>query len=124
MCWFFLPEPCNPNPKETDNTYDLDFDEVDTTVPEADIVDEQGSLLQPTSMENDLMNDEVLLPQGEDMRLAKLIQRIFNYDGKVIGKHNNIPILNTILYDYGFPDGAVKPYAAKIIAYNILNQVD
>ena len=70
------------------------------------------------------MNAELLLPQGEDMRLAKVILRIVDSDGKVIGKHNDIPILNTILYDVEFPDGVVKPYTSNIITDNILNQVD
>ena len=45
---FTLPEPCNLNPQDTDNTYELPFDEVFTTVPEADIVDDQGDPLHPT----------------------------------------------------------------------------
>ena len=55
---FTLPEPCKPNPKYTDDTYDLPFDEVAPTAPEADIVDEQGSPLHPTSMTDALMNAE------------------------------------------------------------------
>ena len=70
------------------------------------------------------MNAEVLLPQGEDMRLTTVIRRNVNSDGKFIGYYNNIPNLNTILYDVQFPDGAVKPYSANLISENILNQVD
>ena len=55
------------------------------------------------------MNAELLLPQGEDMWPARVIGLSVNCDGKVIGKHNDIPILNTILYDMELPDGAVKP---------------
>ena len=121
---FTLTEPCNPNPKDTNNNYDLTFDEVDPTVPEADIVDEKGPLLHPTSMSYALMNAEVLLPQGEDMRLVRVIWQSVDYDGKVIGKHNDIPILNTIMYGVELPYGAVKLYAANIITENILNQVD
>ena len=42
---------------------------------------------------------------------------------EVIGDHNKNPILNTILYDVEFPDGAIKPYAANTIAENILASV-
>ena len=70
------------------------------------------------------MNAEVLLPEGEDMRLAKVIRSNVDSDGKFIGDYNNIPTLNTILYDVQFPDGAIKPYSANLIAENILIQVD
>ena len=43
------------------------------------------------------------------MWLARVILRSVDSDGKVIGKNNDIPILNTILYDMELPDGAVKP---------------
>ena len=33
-------------------------------------------------------------------------------------------MLNTILYDVQFLDGAIKPYSANLIAENILTQVD
>ena len=87
-------------------------------------MDEKGALLHPTSMSDALVNAEVLLPQGGYMRLARVIRRSVDSDGKVVGNHNDIPILNTILYDVDFPDGAVKPYSANKIAENIRNQVD
>ena len=58
------------------------------------------------------------------MRFATVIRRSLDSDGKVTGNYNNIPILNTILYDVMFLDGTIKPYSANIIAENILNQVD
>ena len=33
-------------------------------------------------------------------------------------------MLNTVVYDVQFPDGAVKQYSANIIAENALRQVD
>ena len=71
-----------------------------------------------------LVNDEVLLPQGEEMRLAKVLKRSLDSDGKVIENYNDIPVLKTMLYDVQFPDGSVKPYSANLIAENILTQVD
>ena len=53
------------DPKEADDTFDLPFDEVAPNIPEADIVDDQGKPLHPTSSTNIFMNAEVLLPQGE-----------------------------------------------------------
>ena len=70
------------------------------------------------------MNAEVLLPQGEEKRLAKLIKRSVNSDGKVIGNYNDLPVLNTMLYGVQFPYGSIKPYSANLIAENILMQAD
>ena len=71
-----------------------------------------------------LMNSEVLLPQKDDKRLAKVIKRSVDSDGKVIGNYNELPVLNTMLYDVQFPDGSIKPYSANLIAENILIQED
>ena len=70
------------------------------------------------------MNAEVLLPQGEEKRLAKVIKRSVDSDGNVIGNYNELPVLNTMLYDVQFPDGSIKPYSANLIAENILMQTD
>ena len=88
------------------------------------MLDATGAPLHPTLVADTLLNAEVLLPQGEDMRLAKVIRRSVGENGRVVGHHSDNPILNTILYDVEFPDGAVKPYSANIIAENILGQVD
>ena len=52
-----------PNPKDADETYDLTFDELAPKLPEADIVDYEGTPIHPTSMADILMNAEVLRPQ-------------------------------------------------------------
>ena len=109
---------------EEDDTFDLPFYEVAPQFPEADITDADGNAMHTTSAADILMNAEVVLPQGEDMRLAKVVRRSLDSDGKVTGNYNNIPVLNTMLHDVMFPDGTIKPYSANIIAENILNQVN
>ena len=56
------------------------------------------------------MNAEVLLPQGDEKRLAKVIKRSVDSDGKVFGNYNELPVLNTMLYDVQLPDDSIKPY--------------
>ena len=70
------------------------------------------------------MNAEVLLPQGEEKRLAKVINRSVNSDGKAIGNYDELPVLNTMLYDVQFPDRSIKLHSANLIAENILMQAD
>ena len=69
-----LPDKTLKNPQDEDDTDDLPFDEVSPSIPEADIIDDQGQPLHPLSAADLLMNAEVLLPQGEEKRLAKVIK--------------------------------------------------
>ena len=112
------------NPKDDDETYDLPFDEVAPKVPELDIVDDEGTPIHPTFMADILINAEVFITQGEDLRLAKVILRYVDQDGEVIVNHNDILVLSNFMYNVEFPDGAEKLYLSNIISDNILNQVD
>ena len=98
--------------------------EAPATVPEADIIDAAGKPINQQSVADLLLNAEVLLPQGETTQMAKVVRRAVDDDGKLVGNFNENPILNTLVYEVQFPDGAIKPYAANIIAENILTQVD
>ena len=106
---FSLPDKTLKNPQKKDDTVDLPFDEVSPSILKADIIDDQGIPLHPSSVADLLMNAEVLLPQGEEKRLAKAIKRSVNSDGKVIRNYNELLVLNTMLYDVKFLDGSIKP---------------
>ena len=56
--------------------------------------------------------------------MAKVIKRSVDSDGRGIGNYNELPVINTMLYDVQFPDGSIKPYSENIIAENILIQAD
>ena len=107
---FSLPDNTLENPQDEDETCDLPFDEVSPSIPEADIIDDQGRPLHPSSAADMLMNAEVLLHQGQEKWLFKVIKRSVDSDGKVIGNYNELPVLNTMLYDVQFYDGSIKPY--------------
>ena len=110
--------------QEVYDAFDLPFDEISPEIPEADIVNAQGKPMHSSSAADMLMSDEVLIPQWWDVRLTKVIRRNFDSDGKVLRYYNDILILNTILYDFHFPDGAIKTHSENLIAENILTQVD
>ena len=48
------------------------------------------------------------LPQGEEIKAAKVKGRSKNINGKIGGAYNENPILNTQVYDVKFPDGDVR----------------
>ena len=56
--------------------------------------------------------------------VAKVTRPTMDKYAKVIGDYNSMSIFNTMLYNVEFPDGAIKPYAANVIADNIYDQVD
>ena len=93
---------------EIKDEYDFVPDEVDEevphTIPENEGVDARGTPLFQQSVTDTLINAEVLLPQGEGLVAAKVIRRSLDEDGKLIGKHNDMPMFNTMLYDVDFHD--------------------
>ena len=93
-------------------------------ISEADLVDSNKKPLTESSLTNQMINAEVLLPHRNELRMAKVIKRNIGPDGTLIGTPYENSMLNTALYDVQFPDGSVKPYSANIIAENILNSVD
>ena len=67
---------------------------------------------------------EVLLPHGEELLATKVICRKLDENGKVMGKHSDNLILNTLRYDIELSDRTIRPYTANVIADNIYAQVD
>ena len=117
---FTLPKKKPKDGQEEDESFDLPFDEVAPTIPEADDADSQERPRHVSPDAEVLLNAEVLLPQGEELRLAKVIRKNKDSDGKSTGDYNKIPMLNTVVYDVQLPDGAAKQFSANIIAENIL----
>ena len=114
-----------PEKEHTPNPQDP-WDEEDRPIPipEADAMDEKGTPLSPNSISDTLINAEDVLPHGESYNLEKVIRHSLDVNGQVIGNQNKYLILNTYIYDVEFQDGIIKPYAANVIAQNILSQVD
>ena len=71
-----------------------------------------------------MINAKVVLPHGERDNISKVVRSSLDLNGQVIGKHNEDLLLDTCIYDVEFQDGIIKPYAANVIAQNILSQVD
>ena len=71
-----------------------------------------------------LISAEVLLPQGEEQRLAKVLRRSVDRYGQVIEQHHKNTLFNTLMYDIEFPNGDVRKYSDNIIAVNLLAQVN
>ena len=105
------PKPLRPLPYEFD-VYE-DDEEEPVLLPETDDCEYDH-----------LINAEVLLPHQDQQTQATVLGPTKTSDGEEKGRHSDNPILNTKIYDVMFPDGAVKQYAANVIAENMWAQVD
>ena len=71
-----------------------------------------------------LLNAEIMAQAEEGQVSGKVIKRAFGPDGKVAGKYDDNPYLNSIMYEVGLVDGRIKEYRANTIAENMPTQVD
>ena len=71
-----------------------------------------------------LINFEVNLPHMDKQMKAVVVGRHMDEDGNLVGRSDENAILSMAVYDVAFPDGAVKQYAANIIADNMYAQVN
>ena len=119
--------PPDPDPNNADYVPYVDNDDETEPTPlldDEDPVDNQGRPISEQPLFDRLINAELTLPQGEEMRNARVLRRSKDLNGNIIGTYDDNPMLNTIVYDVEFPDGAVKQYAANTIADNMYAQVD
>ena len=88
-------------PEYADSADDLQYDEDEEApiIPDDDPVDATGKAVYEQPFTDMLLNAEVLLPQGEEMKTAKVIRRSKNRDGNIIGSYNENPMLKTFVYD-------------------------
>ena len=118
-----LPEhPAIPDDDDSDELLDEEGEPI--IIPEEDPVDATGKAVYEKPFTDMLIHAEVLLPQGENLQSAKVQGRSKDLDGNAIGSFDDNPLLNSIIYDVEFPDGAVKQYAANTIAENMYSQLD
>ena len=67
-------------------------------IPEAEIIDAIGRPVVMHSLADGLINAEVLLPIGDSKAMATVIICAVDDDRWLIGEHNNIPMLNSLMY--------------------------
>lgn len=110
-----------PTSGETDNDLapyaDDEVDELPTY--EDDPIKNNGVAHFQAHLTDLLIHAEVHLPQGEEIKAAKVLRRSKNENDEIVGTYNENTILNTLVNDVEFPDGDVREYSANIIAENM-----
>ena len=56
--------------------------------------------------------------------MDKVIRLSIDINVNIIGDLDKTPSLNSLVYDFEFPDGAIKQYAANVISENLLSHVN
>jgi hypothetical protein len=121
-----LPAATPPNPM--DEYWDLepyeDEHKTQLEIPKADLVDAAGKPFYQTSITDTLINAKALLPSEDSQAIARVVQHAVDSEGKLIGEHNDTPLLNMLQYICKFNDGLTKKYAANLIVLNIFMESD
>lgn len=104
--------------------FQLDEGEEPPTFDDEDPVTADGKAVYDQPFSDLLLNAEVILPQGEEFKSAKVVGRSKDSNGDIIGEYNSNPLLNSLVYDVEFNDGTVRSYGANVIAQNMYQQLD
>ena len=110
-----------PNKDDANITTDTGNNEVDDDetamskrhIDIEDLVDSQGRLMNQLPAYDRLLNAEIMVQAEEGQVSGKVIKQALGPDGKVIGKYDDNPYLNSIMYEVELADGRIKEYGAK-----------
>ena len=115
----------DPTTEEFTNQNDLDeMDEPVELLDREDILGYTGRILEQQPAFDKIINAEVMIQNRDEMAMGKVARQSLDAHGRTTGTYHDNHLFNTITYDVEFPDGQVKEYGAKIIAENMLTQVD
>ena len=119
--------PSKPVGKSNDPMLEIyeDNSEERRTVPDIeDSVDSNGRLVNQLPAYAHLLNVEVQRQLGKELTTGRVKCHALGPEGKVVGKYDDNPFLNSMTYEVEFVDGQVQKYSANVIAENMLTRVD
>ena len=87
-------------------------------------MDSNGRLINQLPAYDCLLNVEVQLQLGEELTMGKVKCHALRPEGKAVGKYDDNPFLNSMMYEDEFVDAQVREYSANVIAENMITQVD
>ncbi len=105
---------------EIEHTYFPDIAEDITTMPDQDVIDDEGNPIPGLDhIVDNYINMEVRLPSGEKELYGQVIGLCLDKDGRMIGIPHKNPFMNSVLYEIKFEDGSSQAYGANVIADNM-----
>ena len=117
--------PTKSNVKPEDWEEWSDPDSFAIKVPDIeDSVDSQGKLLNQQPAYDKMLHAEVQMQTENGTMQGTVLRRAMSPDGKIPGRYDNNPILNSLVYEVEFTDGSVREYSANLNAENMIAQCD
>jgi hypothetical protein len=109
-----------------DDENDPDFNEEFKKVVSDDTLPEAGTEFTPDIFDNTYLHMELALPKtGGEVKCGRVVKRLRDKDGLPIGTAQDIPILDTRVYEVEeILDGHQASLAANIIVENLYSQGD
>ena len=104
-----------------------DEDEKPIVIPEInenEAVDCDERAIIQTPPWDTLTNAKIALHNGDELAIGRVARRSLGPDGTVAGRHDENPILNSIVCEVEFRDGQIKECAANVLAENLPSQID
>ena len=112
----------------SDHPFDNDLDFIDKfqMVISSKEIKEAHEEFTPDTFDNKYLNMELALPKGDDPnpQMAKVMKRLRDANGIPIGTVNDIPILDSRMYEVKYQDGTKASLVANYIAKNMFAKVD
>ena len=112
----------------SDHPFDNDLDFIDKfqMVISNKEIKQAHEEFTPDTFDNRYLNMELALPKGDDPnhQMAKVTKRLRDANGIPIGTANDIPILDSRMYEVKYQDGTKASLVANYIAKNMFAQVD
>ena len=91
---------------------------------DSDPIDADGNLVFKKPVLDTLINPQVLLPYGNEMKLTTIKSKLIDVNGDQIGVYHKQPFFKAITYNAEFQDGSVCNFGVNIIAQHLYSQVD
>ena len=122
--------------KVSSESEEIDLEEVEDFTPYEDdveapsivpdyeeVVDENGHVVEVCSYDKFLNAELEAHFDGQSVN-GKVVRRMTDQDGNLVGEYDKNPLKNTAVYEVEFENGMVREYAANAIAEAIYSQCD
>ena len=110
----------NDNADDYEHTYFPDIPVDNTTMPEQDVIDDDGKPVDGLDhIVDSYINLEVQLLSGEKELYGQVVGLCLDKSGRMIRIQHNNPFIDTVLYEIKFDKGVLKAHDVNIITKNM-----
>ena len=82
-----------------------------------------GRLIGELPAQDKILTVDLALQLDEKVVAGRVKRQSLGLEGKIVGRYDDNPIMNSMIYEVELPESQVKDYAENVIARNMLSQV-